>query len=153
MTRIASLRLGASLFVVAISLTACSGCNVPASHRQAPNESNSPPDPTLPAGASASAAARDGGAAGADAARADAARDVAVAPTVTDLPPKPKEVVAFEECATRVMREGRGVGAVVRECQAELDVYTATVDTTRGDAIRIRPVAERRESVATGDAR
>jgi hypothetical protein len=44
-------------------------------------------------------------------------------------PPEPSEVAALEDCASRVMRAGRGAGAVVRECSEQIDGYTAYVDS------------------------
>lgn len=89
------------------------------------------------------------------------ARVVPAAPSVSrtpDLPagmvqppPKPPEILAFEDCATRVMRAGRGVGAVVTECKGQMEAYTASVDPADPDAIRLRaaPAAERPTEAAT----
>lgn len=93
--------------------------------------------------------------------RSEGARVPSAAPSVSrtpDLPagmvqppPKPPEILAFEDCATRVMRAGRGVGAVVTECKGQMEAYTASVDPADPDAIRLRaaPAAERPTEVAT----
>jgi len=80
------------------------------------------------------------------------ARVIAAAPSVSrtpDLPagmvqppPKPPEILALEDCATRVMRAGRSAGAVVRECSEQIDGYTAHIDSKSSTASLGRPVPE-----------